>query len=149
MTTSRTEFTIDNMRYSPGDQIPIVVNANNTTCNNSIKNFKFKIWRRIRYNIDNQVVETAEYMSNIKIPGCKPKEAVRREHSILLPLVESDGKTVMTGTSGSVNYSVEYKLRCFVKHSSVFEIGQGHCVEFPLHILHRPDDTLATVPFDK
>lgn len=47
MTQSKTEFKIDNARYAPGDQICIDVNANNTACNNSIKNFKFKIYRKV------------------------------------------------------------------------------------------------------
>jgi hypothetical protein len=38
-------------------------------------------------------------------------------------MVEPDGRTTMAGTCLSKNFTVDYKLRCFVKHSSVFEIG--------------------------
>lgn len=31
----------------------------------------------------------------------------------------------------------------------MFELGQGHCVSFPLFIIHKPDDNLTEEPFDK
>lgn len=98
--------------------------------------------------MDDQLIETGEYMTGVKIPGCKPKEAVRREYSIPLPMTEPDGKTLIAGTVDSQTFTVEYKLRCFVKHASVFEIGQGNCIQFPIQIIHKPDEELSPTPFD-
>jgi len=148
-TSSRTEFCIESNTFSPGQSIPIIVNADNSKCNNSIKKFKFKIWREITYVVDGQKVKTGEYLKPIFIPGCKAKEQLRHEHNVPLPMVDSDGKTLIPGTCYQDNLKVSYALRCFVKHSSIMEMGQGHCVSFPLHIIHKPDDNLTEEPFDK
>ena len=40
-------------------------------------------------------------------------------------------------------------VRCFIKYKSIFEIGQGNCVEFPVLILNQPDkDNLVDNPID-
>ena len=38
------------------------------------------------------------------------------------------------------NCKVEYLLRCFIKVKSVFEIGQGLCVQFPIFIVNKPSE---------
>jgi hypothetical protein len=114
--------------FAPGEQIPVVINCNNTMCKAAVKSFKFKLWRHETFMVKNEMIETCEYLTGIKIPGCKSKEAVRREYSIPLPMVEHDGKTLIAGTTQNSSYTVSYYLRCFVKHVSVFEIGQGHCI---------------------
>ena len=95
-----------------------------------------------------QLIETGEYLSGVKIPGCKPKEAVRREYSIPLPMTEADGRTTICGSVDSQTFKVQYYLRCFVKHSSVFEIGQGNCIQFPLIINSKPGMSAAAEPID-
>lgn len=136
MTPSRTEFVAQSNIYAPGEQIPIVINANNTMCSASVKSFKFKLWRHSTFMFQGEEIQTYEYLTSIKIPGCKAKEAIRREYSIPLPMVEQDGKTLLAGSTQNSTFSVSYFLRCFVKHVSVFEIGQGHCIQIPIQILH-------------
>lgn len=141
-TYSKTEFHIANNVFAQGQQIPIIVQSNNSKCSHSIKSFKFKIWRKVEYMLDGKKMETGEYLNGAKVHGCKPKESVRREHSIPIPLVELDGRVPISGTVISSSFSVHYKLRCFVKHASVFEIGQGNCVEFPIRIVSLPDEKM-------
>ena len=132
MTSSKTEFFLQKSVIEPGTDLHVQINANNSSCNNSIKSFKFKLWRRATYKFNGNYIETGEYLSNIKLPGCKPKEAVKREYSIPMPLYDrgydTDGSTTLCNSTNSSLFSVEYMLRCFVKHQSIFEIGQGHCV---------------------
>jgi len=140
MTMSRTDFTINSYVYAPGDKIPVILQANNTLCKCPIKSFKFKVWRKMTYRLDDQIIETGEYLSGVKIPGCKQKEAVRREYSIPLPMTElPDHSTLIPGSVDSQTFTVEYVLRCFVKHTSPFEIGQGNCIQFPIQIIHKTD----------
>lgn len=123
MTPTRTEFVVKSNIFAPGEQIPVVINSNNTMCNAAVKSFKFKLWRKESFMFQNELIETYEYLTSIKIPGCKAKEAIRREYSISLPMVEHDGKTLLASTTQNSTYTVSYFLRCFVKHVSVFEIG--------------------------
>lgn len=76
-----------------------MVESNNAKCQTTIKSFKFKIWRRITYVLNDEIIETGEYMTGLKVPGCKPKETVRKDYIINLPSVEDDGKTIIPGTS--------------------------------------------------
>jgi hypothetical protein len=85
---SRTEFMIESNTFSPGEQIPITLQCNNTECKDTVKNFKFKLWRRSIFRMGNEIIETGEYLTSVKITGCKPKEAVRREYLIPLPIME-------------------------------------------------------------
>lgn len=79
-TTARTEFTISGSVFQPGESVEVAVNNDNSKCQSSVKNFKFKLWRKISYVLhDGQKVETGEYMTDVKIPGCKAKEAAQRE----------------------------------------------------------------------
>ena len=93
MTPSRTEFIIGASVFSPGEAIPVTINSDNSKCINSVKSFKLKVWRKITYRLDGQLIETGEYLTGVKIQGCKPKELVTREYCIPLPMNESDGKS--------------------------------------------------------
>lgn len=149
MTSSRAEFCIENNVYSPGDQIPVIVHVDNSKCQHRVDKLKFKLWRQVTYMLEGKKITTGEYLSQVKIDGCKAKSQSRHEYQIPIDLVEADGKTWLAGTCSQKDYQVQYYLRCFVKHASVFEMGQGHCLQFPLHIVHKPDDRLTEEPFDK
>lgn len=62
--------------------------------------------------------------------------------------MEQDLLTMICGSVDTQMFSVEYYLRCFVKHDAVFEIGQGNCVQFPLNIVIRPDTDASAALFD-
>lgn len=92
---------------------------------------------------------TGEYLSQVKIDGCKSRSALRQEYQIPIDIMESDGKTLIAGTCNQKDYSVTYYLRCFVKHAAIFEVGQGNCVQVPIHIIHKPDERLTEEPYDR
>lgn len=67
-----------------------------------------------------------------------------------IPLRETDEKTLVCGTlQRSTNFRVEYKLKCFVKHASVFETGEGNCLEFPVKVVLKPNLSVEPEPFDR
>lgn len=123
MQSFRAEFCIESNVYSPGDQIPIIVNVDNSRCQHRVDKVKFKIWRSITYTVEGKKVTTGEYLSQVKIDGCKAKAALRQEYQIPIDIMEADGRTLIAGTCSQKDYSVTYYLRCFVKHASVFEVG--------------------------
>ena len=84
-----------------------------------------------------EMLETGEYLNEMKMEGCKAKEKCTRFYEILLPEFEQDNVNLISGSCIAENFTIEYKIRCFVKHNSVFEVGQGNCVEFPVYIIPR------------
>ena len=76
-----------------------------------------------------------EYLSDIKIAGINRKQVVTRYHDFKLPKYEKDGKTPLASSVETSKFTVQYYLRCFVKHSSIFEHGQGNCVQFMIKII--------------
>lgn len=52
--------------------------------------------------------------------------------------------TPLCGTTKTKFFQVDYSLRCFIKYASIFELGQGHTVDFPLHVLSRPTEQEAS-----
>ena len=46
--------------------------------------------------------------------------------------------------------TVQYFLRVFIKVKSIFEIGQGLCIQFPIIIINKPsEDIQPHVQLDK
>ena len=74
MTRAKTHFYISKSVVSPGNEITVKVDADNSECNISIKSFKFKLWRRTTFKFNGEYIEYGEFLSNVKLPGCKPKE---------------------------------------------------------------------------
>ena len=81
------------------------------------------------------MLETGEYLNEMKMEGCKAKQTCTRFYEIPLPQFELDSESLLAGSCFSNNFQIEYKLRCFVKHQSVFEVGQGKALEFPICIV--------------
>jgi hypothetical protein len=66
--------------------------------------------------------------------------------SFFVPTVERDGVTPLLGSCKSENFSVQYYVRCFTKVKSVFELGQGECIQFPVLIVSKPPTDAPDVP---
>ncbi len=113
---SKTVFILEKTVFAPGEHVQIKVNCMNETCKEAIKSFKFKLLRKISCQFSKEKKETREYLTEIKIPGCKARESIIRDYSLALPLIEMDGVNTISGSTSTSSYSVEYILRCFVKH---------------------------------
>lgn len=76
MTTSKSQFFIDSTVLVPGNELDIQVNQDNAKCKSGVKSFKFKLFRKISYDLPNgQKVETGEYIKEVKkVQGFKAKE---------------------------------------------------------------------------
>lgn len=81
-----------------------------------MKSFKFKLFRKCEYWNDKKKVKTIEYLSDIKIAGINRKQVVTRYHDFKLPKYEKDGKTPLASSVETSKFTVQYYLRCFVKH---------------------------------
>lgn len=108
----------------------------------SIEAFKFKICRQIKYEVCGKKVETIEYLNYEKIPGIKKYEQATKDYSLKIPVTELNGHTQLLGSMKTDLCSVEYFCRIFVKVKSVFEIGQGICVQFPINIINKPSEDI-------
>ena len=78
-----------------------------------------------------------EYLDYRKLPGCARGSISDQSIAIDIPKFEKDGKPL----SGSIKndlFTIEYALRCFVKIGSIFEVGQGNAIDFPLIIVSNP-----------
>ena len=87
-------------------------------------------------------IETVEYLNYDKIPGCKKFEAVSKQFLCQIPKLETDGHTKLVGSCQSQSLTIKYYLRCFTKVKSIFEVGQGCCVQFPILIINKPPQVL-------
>lgn len=50
-TQTRTSFEIKKVSFAIGEGIKLVLDCDNSKCNNSVKSFKFKLYRKIEVNI--------------------------------------------------------------------------------------------------
>lgn len=150
MQNTRSDFSINSSSFMPGNQIQINLSQSNGQSCHSIDCFKFKLCRKITYMVLGKKVETCEYLNYEKIPGCKKFENVDKSYTCQIPELEIDGKTPLLGSAATTNFSVEYYLRCFTKVKSIFEIGEGLCVQFPLFIQSQPEiQTLSHEPLSQ
>lgn len=65
--------------------------------------------------------------------------------TIQIPPFESDSKTPLLGSCFSKEFTVEYYLRCFIKIKTLFEHGQGECIQFPIFIINKEPTVEATI----
>lgn len=71
---------------------------------------------------------------------------MQKSVNFFIPTVEMDGVTPLLGSCASENFSVQYFVRCFTKVKSVFELGQGECIQFPVLIVSKPPTDAPEVP---
>lgn len=53
----------------------------------------------------------------------KKFETTTKNYDVKIPPTEMDGRTQLLGSCTTVNCTVQYFLRCFIKVKSIFEIG--------------------------
>lgn len=140
MQPTHSEFSIKSSSYAPGDQAPIELSQRNGESCHSIDCFKFKLFRKIEYMVDGKLQETCEYLNYEKISGCKKFENVEKQYNAQIPEFELDGKTPLLGSTQSPNFTVAYYMRVFTKIKSIFEVGEGKCVQFPIYIIPKPTE---------
>lgn len=74
MQNTRSELSVGNSCFAPGEQIPLELGFNNAQSRHSIDCFKFKLFRRITYQLSGKQKVTCEYLNYEKIPGIKKGE---------------------------------------------------------------------------
>jgi len=58
---TKSSFTLNNSIFSPGEQVTVNLRCDNSESRHSIEMFKFKLFRKISYNLP-AVMETIEYI---------------------------------------------------------------------------------------
>ena len=104
--------------------------------------------RKCSFLANERVYDVVEYLEQHKIEGCDRKQSVARHFSLKIPESEQIGGSNLSHSICAKDFKCEYFLRCFVKYNSIFEIGQGTCVEFPIKILPQPIECEKTDDFD-
>lgn len=130
---TKSEITVSSSVITPGEPMTVSVNCFNSNSRNSIDIFKFKLCRRITYNTATPF-EIVEYLQDIRSPF--RVEAFTDLNigptTFTVPAVEGLDGIAVPGTVETPSFSIKYYMRCFMQINSVFEIGQGTCVEFPV-----------------
>ncbi len=72
-------------------------------------------------------------MKVIKTEGVNQFNSKTISTMIRLPLFEANGEYLASSCVGQI-MSVQYFIRFFVKHSSISEFGEGHCVSLPIWV---------------
>lgn len=101
-----TEYQLQTSSFVPGQFTTITVQHQNSQSKHTIDSFRFKLFRRITYNMPGNKQETAEYITQEKTTGCNKFQDVRRSANIFIPLVEKDGQTPLLGSCASDNFTV-------------------------------------------
>ena len=67
------DVTFEKNVYYPGEKIAVIINCDNSKCSHSVKNFKIKLYRRIRYRnaISGHFEDTLSLVSSMKEKGCE------------------------------------------------------------------------------
>ena len=97
----------------------------------------------------------------LKAPGCPAKTKVDKEFTIQIPTQDNhigwklpegychpDEVAMLNSFSTSVQgklISVDYELRCYVKHDAWNEFGEGNCIKLPVRIMMPPQQYVSNV----
>ena len=119
----------------PGTKFLLKSTVDNSQCSSSISNFTFKLFRKSSFAQNSgKWLEVADYFFDRMLEGCGQKQSFERYYELQIPGEQQDGDTLTPSFVGET-LKVEYKLKCFVKHSSVFETAGGNACEFPITIV--------------
>ena len=133
-TPSRNEISISHSVVTPGDQLHIKILSDNSQCNHRTECFKFKLFRRVTYNLpDETQLINCDYLSYHKVAGCMRREKKLQTFTTIVP--RSSYSEILGPSVSTESFQVEYFLKVYLKYASIFEIGPGHCVSFPLKLV--------------
>lgn len=136
--------------YYIGETAKVKIICDNSKCEKAVRGFKFKLHRKHRGS-DTSGWNTygSAYVAVLKAPGCPAKSKVEHEYTIQIPAQDKldfippaghfhpDEMAMLNLFSTSVQgqlISVDYELRCYVKHDAWNEFGEGNCITLPVRI---------------
>ena len=146
---SQTKVTFARNVYEPGSTIKIKIECDNSQCSCEVKAFKIKLQRKWVGFAGTTQYRSSKYLQEVKIPGVGGHKTLNECVNFELPKVNKfydAEKPYSKLLSSSVNgclISIQYYLRFFIKHSSMTEFGEGHCITMPLWI-QQPYMSLET-----
>ena len=109
------------------------MDCDNSACYNSVKSFKFKLFRRVEIKIGDKTFKKLTIFDNkVRYPGVASGQRQQRVINFDMYSLELDKKTKLSGSIHTKNFSVSYELKCFAKHAGLLSNGQGDCVSFPI-----------------
>ena len=120
----------------------------NSACKKAVKSFKIKLSRKLTCSVAGvPPIEREEYLKEQKFTGCEEKTKTNRTLDFELPSHDKEFgtgenlhpdmrhmKKMLTDSSKSAIFRVDYRLDVFVKHQSKMEFGMGNVLNFPITI---------------
>lgn len=137
---SQTKVTFARNVYEPGDTIKLRIDCDNSQCSAKVKSFKIKLQRKwVGFAQDSQY-KSSEYLKIVKLPGVESYKQKSETVDFELPQFnqfydskQPYSKHLSSSVTGSL-LSIQYYIRFFIKHSSMTEFGEGHCITLPVWI---------------
>ena len=124
--------------------------CDNSECDKPIHCFKFKLHRTYEGRCSRGwVTRGSKYLVTKKEGSCDPNSKVDLTVDIEIPRLDEYNnyveqkihadelpmlKSFSTSVKGSL-ITVEYTLRCYVKHAACTEMGEGNVVTLPIKIM--------------
>jgi hypothetical protein len=91
-TTVTTQCKLIANEYYPGDKVEIKIICDNTKCKSAVRNFKFKLYRTLRYKdcITGNFDSFEMLIRTVKEKGCAAFEMLNRDFYFAIPLTFED-----------------------------------------------------------
>ena len=162
-TTCSTEIFFEKNEYYLGETAKVRVVCDNSACDKPIKAFKFKLHRHYKgHDMSHWVTTGSKYLITNKESGCPAKTKIDNTFQIQIPTqdvyegkveakIHPDEIVMLKSFSTSVTgklIGVYYTLKCFVKHDSWNEFGEGNVVSLPVKLLQPPMQIVSNVAIE-
>lgn len=155
-------ITFEKNEYYLGEKANVRVVIDNSNCSKDIKSVKFKLHRHyLGRSGDGWTTLGSNYLISKREPGCPAGQKIDKTFEIEIP--SKDPTTTTSGmqagqmhpddnlmlesfsttVSGAI-IQVAYTLKCFVKHDSWNEFGEGKVVSLPVKIVTPPITILSS-----
>ena len=150
---AESEIIFDKNEYYLGEKAMVKVIVDNSKCAKDIKSIKFKLHRHyVAKDAEGWQSVGSKYLATFKENGCKSGDKMEKIVEVPIPMQDecdnaaldkltSDEKVMLKAFSMSVSgklIQIAYTLKCFVKHDSWNEYGEGKVVSLPIKIVQPP-----------
>jgi len=118
----------------------VKITSDQQACNHKIDCFKFKLFRKISYNLpDDTKFENAQFLSYHQVDGVRRGENKSFEVATIVPEMDPTVSEPLSSTVMTQTFSIDYYMRVYVKYKAIFEVGSGKCFNFPIFIISKPN----------
>ncbi len=153
-----TVISLEKTKFSPGENIKVTFDCDNSQCKKAVKSFKAKLLRKIscfsgKKGAKAPSFQAEEYLVTKKFDGIPEKVKEKKVVEFQIPVADKSAGTVdnlhpelrhmvkmFSDSTENALFKIEYVLDVFVKHQSKLEFGMGNQESFTIDIKSQVQD---------